>query len=351
MVFIIYNIRLDFCFYISKLEIKEMIKKKMIIINDRGDYRMKALIGYTGFVGGNLASDQYTHQYNSKTIKNIVGQEFDQIVCAGVRAEKFLANRYPEQDLEAIQSLIEILKQVKCKKFVLISTIDVYKLPQNVDENTSIELDGLHTYGKNRYYMEEFVRNFFEDYLIIRLPALYGKGLKKNFIYDMVHKIPSMIMGEIYDDILLKANTRQRVVISENYLKNEKGDWNLNSGLMEEEKAALKTALEEIGYTSLVFTDYRSSFPFYHLANLQKDIDCAIKNNIKELNIAVEPVSAAEVAKECFNVDFANIIEDKEPVCYDMKSIHADKWGGANGYLYSKAQVLFSIKMFVERAD
>ena len=320
-------------------------------MNDRGDYRMKALIGYTGFVGGNLASDQYTHQYNSKDIKNIVDQEFDQIVCAGVRAEKFLANLYPEQDLEAIQSLIEILKQVKCKKFVLISTIDIYKFPQNVDENSPINLDGLHAYGKNRCYMEEFVRNFFEDYLIIRLPALYGRGLKKNFIYDMIHKIPSMIMGNKFEDILLDANPREKMIISECYTKNEKGNWTLKPELKEEDKTTLKAVLEEIGFTSLAFTDCRSAFPFYHLANLQNDIDWAIKNNIKELNIAVEPVSASEVAKECFNVEFSNRIEDKEPVYYDMKSIHADKWGGVNGYLYSKDQVLFAIKAFVERTE
>ena len=312
---------------------------------------MRALIGYTGFVGGNLASDQYTHQYNSKTIKNIVGQEFDQIVCAGVRAEKFLANLYPEQDLEAIQSLIEILKQVKCKKFVLISTIDIYKSPQNVDENTPIDLDGLHAYGKNRYYMEEYVRNFFEDYLIIRLPALYGKGLKKNFIFDMIHKIPSMIMGNKFEEILLDAGPKEKMIICESYMKNEKGNWVLKPELNEEDKDSLKVALEEIGFTSLAFTDYRSAFPFYHLANLQKDIELALKNNLKELNIAVEPVTAAEVAKECFNVEFANIIEGKEPVYYDMKSIHADKWGGMNGYLYSKSQVLSAIKTFVERTE
>lgn len=312
---------------------------------------MKALIGFTGFVGGNLASDQYTHQYNSKNIANIKNHEFSQIVCVGVRAEKFLANLYPQQDLEAILVLIEILKQVKCKKFILVSTIDVYKSPQSVDENTPIVLEGLHAYGTNRVYMEEFVRNHFEDYLIVRLPALYGKGLKKNFIYDMIHKIPSMIMENKFEEIMANASQEKKAIIRKSYKQNEKGNWVLTPELKKNDRIKLLQVLEAIGFTSLVFTDARSKFPFYDLANLQKDIDQAIKNNIKELNIAVEPVSATEVAKECFNVEFTNVLDNKEPVNYDMKTIHADLWGGKNGYLYSKSQVLSSIKAFVERAE
>ena len=310
---------------------------------------MKALIGFTGFVGSNLANTQYTHQYNSKNINEIIGKEFEQVVCAGVRAEKFLANAYPQQDLAGIQELIEILKQVKCNQFVLISTIDIYKEPKNVDENTNIQLEGLHAYGANRYYMEEFVRNNFEDYLIVRLPALFGKGLKKNFIYDMIHKIPSMIMGSKFEEIITGASTEQKVLLKCNYVQNENGNWVVKQELEQNEKTKLKRALEEIGFTSLVFTDSRSRFPFYDLANLQTDIDIAVENNIKELNIAVEPVSAEEVARECFNTEFINIIEDKNPVYYDMKTIYADKWNGNNGYMYSNSQTLVAIKEFVKR--
>ena len=105
----------------------------------------------------------------------------------------------------------------------------------------------------------------------------------------------------------------------------------------------------ELGFTSLVFTDYRSKFPFYDLSNLQADIDKAIQNGIKELNIAVEPVSAAEVAKECFGVEFTNEIPNRQPVYYDMKTLYADKWNGKDGYMYSKEQTLEAIKKFVNQ--
>ena len=311
--------------------------------------RMKALIGYTGFVGSNLIEYSYNELFNSKNIAEIIGKEFDIIVCAGIRAEKYLANMYPEQDLNTIKSLIEILKQVSCKKFILISTIDIYINPINVNEKTSIVTDGLHPYGANRHYMEEFVRNHFKEYLIVRLPALFGKGLKKNFIYDLIHKIPSMIMEGKFSELVMTASEEQKKVLQDSYYQNEKGNWEVKKGLNESDKNKLKDTLEMIGFTSLVFTDHRSKFPFYDLSNLQSDIDQALKYNIKELNIAIEPVSAAEVAKECFGVEFTNEIYGRKPVYYDMKTIYSDKWNGNNGYMYSKEQTLSAIKKFVEQ--
>lgn len=309
---------------------------------------MNALIGYTGFVGTNLVSETYQDLYNSKNINQIVGKKYDTIVCSGIRAEKFLANKYPQEDLIAIQELIDKLKQVECKKFILISTIDIYKNPIDVDETTTIDLEQLHPYGSNRYYMEEFVRHYYPDYLIVRLPALFGKGIKKNFIYDMIHKIPSMIMDIKYRELLEHATEEQRNILEISYKINEQGNWVFKNDLLKDQLLRLEECLEKLGFTSRVFTDCRSRFPFYDLSNLQKDIDIAVKNNIRELNIAVEPISAYEVAKECFNVENENRIEGREPVYYDMKSIHSKHFNGRNGYLYSKEDTITAIKKFLE---
>ena len=192
---------------------------------------MQALIGYTGFVGQNLMSDSYLYKYNSKNINDIIGKKFETIICAGIRAEKFLANAYPEADLQAINGLIEVLKQVECKRFVLISTIDIYKNPIGVNEESRVITEELHPYGLNRHYMEEFVRNHFEDYLIVRLPALFGKGLKKNFIYDMIHKIPSMIMNDKFNELLAQSTDEQREVLETSYAQNSKGNWEVAADL------------------------------------------------------------------------------------------------------------------------
>ena len=60
---------------------------------------MKSLVGYTGFVGSNLMSQISFDQYfNSKNITDAFGTKPELLVYAGLRAEKFLANRNPDFD-------------------------------------------------------------------------------------------------------------------------------------------------------------------------------------------------------------------------------------------------------------
>jgi hypothetical protein len=311
----------------------------------------KALIGYTGFVGSNInLSTYFDFQFNSKNIELILEKKYGLVISAGVRAEKFLANKYPENDLNGINELTNILKDLKTKKFVLISTIDVYDNPVDVDENTIIDKSKCQPYGLNRIYLEEFVKENFLDYLIVRLPALYGRGLKKNFIYDMMTKIPSMIMGAKFNQIVNGLSKDEVNVLNESYEIDENGNYFYykNNDI---DKLKLIEILESIKFTSLVFTDSRSEFPFYDLSNLWNDIEKAINDNIKVLNISVEPVSARQIANKCFNVDFSNIIENKDPIKYDMKSIHYKLFDGDRGYLYTKNDVIESIKKYLGKED
>ena len=63
-----------------------------------------ALIGYTGFVGSNLARQlRFDATYNTSNIESIAGEEFDLLVCAGVRAEKWIANANPDADRAGIR--------------------------------------------------------------------------------------------------------------------------------------------------------------------------------------------------------------------------------------------------------
>ena len=225
---------------------------------------MNALIGYSGFVGGTLLNQApegfFDSQYRSTNIGEIDGKSFDRVFCSGVPAQKWIANKEPEKDLANINSLIEHLKTIKCKLFVLISTVDVYKNPNGVDEDTPIDEDGLHAYGLNRRHLEKFVESHFEDYLIIRLPGLVGPGLRKNVIYDM-------------------ANGND---------------------------------IEKINGSNV--------YQFYPMDHLWKDIEMAIGMDYKLVNFATLPISTQEIAQECFNLTLA-CSDDK--VEYNMKSKHA----------------------------
>ena len=148
-----------------------------------------ALIGFSGFVGGTLLKQSnFEALFRSTNIHDIANREFDVVVCAGAPAQKWIANREPEADREKIDSLINHLRTVKCKTFILISTVDVFKNPIGVDESTLVDESGLHPYGLHRRLLEKFVEQHFSQHLILRLPGLVGPGLRKNVIFDFLKK-------------------------------------------------------------------------------------------------------------------------------------------------------------------
>ncbi len=250
-----------------------------------------ALIGYTGYVGGTIlnatlkAGRSFRGLYNSKNIGELVGQNFDTIYCAGAPAAKWIANKEPEQDLANINSLLHALKCAKARQIVLISTVDVYKTPLEVTEEDIPTTEGLGAYGRNRFYLEQEIAKQFST-TILRLPGLFGTGLKKNAIFDLLN----------------------------------------NNGV------------EKI--------ESRSSFQFYDMSNLLKDIEKTLSLKIKLLNVATAPLTIHEIARECFDRDFRNELASL-PASYDFRSIHSRKWGGADGYLYSREQLLKGLREFV----
>ncbi len=104
----------------------------------------------------------------------------------------------------------ENIQRIAPGKLVLISTIDVFRTPKDVDERSPIHTDGLHAYGYDRYQMELWVRERYPDALIVRLPALFGKGIKKNFLYDLINVIPSMLRAEKFEELATRDNGLER---------------------------------------------------------------------------------------------------------------------------------------------
>src|SRR2546426_12035476 len=110
---------------------------------------VKALIGFTGFVGGNLDRQMdFDDRYNTSNIMNIEERHYEMLVSAGVSAAKWLANKEPEADRKSIANLCDHLEKVRVDKFVLISTVDVYPNPVDVDEHSPIDPQAGQPYGK-----------------------------------------------------------------------------------------------------------------------------------------------------------------------------------------------------------
>lgn len=307
-----------------------------------------ALIGYSGFVGSNLVEQHgFGQLYNSKNITQIIDQEFDLLVCAGVSAVKWLANQQPQTDIENIEKLKQFLAQVKANHLVLISTIDVYDTPLAVDEDMVPDTMKQDFYGKHRYLLEKWVtkQDNFNCHTIIRLPGLFGKHLKKNLIFDIINPLAKSINQNLWVELGAKLTSLQQEFILKNYMIDEFSNLQLKSDISLEEKQRLVEEFNSASFSTLNFTDSRSSFQFYNLDNLWRDISrFAINQKLPLINLASEPITAAELVYYLTGKSFTNHT-CKGGVSYDMYS----KYGINNKYLYSKSEVLMQIKALVEK--
>lgn len=247
----------------------------------------RALIGHTGFVGGNLArQSNFDCLYNSKNIDEIRGQRFDEVYCAGVSAVKWWANQHPEEDRAGIERLLAPLAEAQADRFVLISTVDVYKTPLGVDEDTPTEEEGLHAYGRHRLEVERFVAERFPAHCVVRLPGLFGQGLKKNVIYDFLH-----------DNEVHKIHSE-------------------------------------------------GVFQFYGLDHIAADVARAVAAGLNLVNFATEPVSVREIAHAAFGREFSN--DPGYPaVSYDIQTRFAEIYERPDCYIRTKTEVLREIAKFI----
>lgn len=247
-----------------------------------------ALIGHTGFVGSSLRRQRdFAHLFNSASIGEIDGRHFDDVVCAGVYAVKWWANQNPEQDRARIEGLMRRLETIRARNFTLISTVDVYHPPARVTEHDVPSPEGLHAYGRNRAMLERFVAQHFDSHQVVRLPALFGAGLKKNALYDLMH-----------DNRIAVINPA-------------------------------------------------SSFQWYPLDRLASDLRIARARSLTLLNLVTEPVVMQQIRERFFagSVIGTDAAADMR---YDVRTLHDAAFGGTGGYIMHGSHVLEAIGRFID---
>lgn len=300
-----------------------------------------SLVGYTGFVGSNLASQHhFDYVYNSKNIKESYNTNPEILVYSGLRAEKFIANKFPEQSLSSVREAFENIKKIHPDTVILISSIDVYKNPIQVDEDAEIDTNGLPAYGMHRYMLEQWIKEAFDNYLIVRLPALFGKNLKKNFIYDYINIIPSQL-----NEVKFTELCRKDSLIKSYYHKEDTGYYKCKF-ISSNERKLLMNYFTSVGFSALNFTDSRAVFQYYNLSNIWKDISAALKNNIRCINMATEPIKTSDLYYFLNGTEFINELEIPVPH-YDFRTKYAELFGGHNGYMQTSDSVMNEIKQFV----
>jgi len=223
---------------------------------------------------------------NSKNFKIIQNKKFNYIYLAAPGSKRYLANRYPKKDKKNIFQLISVLKKVKCKKIICLSTIDTYS-NLNSFESSTIKKPALSSYGLNRLILTEFIKKKFKNYLIIKLPSLFGVNNKKGFFTD-----------------LLK-------------------------------------------YKKIIHYNSSTHLQWYYLPNLFKDIKNLNKiysGASKVVNLVSEPISCSDINKK---LKFNKIFLDKVDIIkYNIKTKLKK-----NKYFYLKKRILSYMKIDIKSAN
>ena len=309
---------------------------------------MDALIGHTGFVGGNLKKQhEFAGLFNSNNITEVAGQSFGTLVCSAVPATMWLANNNPDADRANILELFGRLQEARVDRFVLISTIAVFSdASKPVDESNSVFENEL-AYGRHRRELEELVAGHFPKTLTLRLPALFGSNLKKNFLFDILNPVPSFLKPEVLEKVLSGAAAKQKDLISRAFVWDESAKmWrfereNYGHGSVGAELASI---CEETNSSAIQFTHANSKFQFYGLHNLWRDIKRALDSDIRVLNLATEPLRAADIYSALRIREMTARIAPK--VLQDMRSQHSEHWGRDDGYLYSADATMAALSAF-----
>ncbi|WP_346669476.1 sugar nucleotide-binding protein [uncultured Subdoligranulum sp.] len=299
------------------------------------------LVGSTGFVGGNLmAAHDFTAVCHSKDVAARYGTAPDLCVYAGVPAAMFLANADPEADLAVMAAARENLRRIAPKELVLISSIAVYADSRGKNEDDEPGTENLSAYGRNRLQLERWVREDFPEALIVRLPALYGKGLKKNFLYDLRTITPSMLKPEKYEEL-----SRKSALVRDGYTLADNGFYKLNGTV---DAGALRAFFAGNDFNALAFTDSRSRYQFYNLGRLWQDICTAREAGLRLLHLCTPPIPAETVYTAVTGkTDWHNELP-KAPFDYDLHSKYAGLLGGSGNYLCTEAQELDDIRNFLQ---
>lgn len=245
-----------------------------------------ALIGHTGFVGSNLdRQHEFGARYNSANIEEIAGTLIDTLVFSGAQGKKWWANQNPEEDWQGIEKALVPLRRAEVRKLILISTIDVLPPGTGHDERTDCSTEH-HAYGANRFRLEEELKAMIPDTTIIRLPALFGTGLKKNVIYDL-----------LTDNMLEKINPA-------------------------------------------------SSFQYYDLARLWSDIGRVVEAGIDLIHLFPEPLATSTILEAYF--PDKKVGDDPYPEAhYDYRTIHDSVFGRSDSYILGADEVSESLGAFI----
>ena len=136
------------------------------------------ILGANGFLGQALCK-QFPDavQITRNTYRDHVHEEvFDVFINANGNSRKYWAEEHPNRDfVESVVSVMNTFADFKIKKYIYISSSDVY---------------GDSFYGFHKKLAEQIVKKNSSNYIILRCSAMIGEGMKKGVVQDLIDETP-----------------------------------------------------------------------------------------------------------------------------------------------------------------
>ncbi len=159
----------------------------------QGKNRLVFLIGGRGFVGNEikkrLKKKFLVKVIQKNNLKKFINKECEFLINANGNSRKYISEKNFLKDFKLnVLSTINFIEKIKFKKYIHLSSIDVYHDLTNKfnnHENTKINLNKISKYGFNKYLSELIVIKTLKNWNILRLSGMVGSGLNKNPIFDM----------------------------------------------------------------------------------------------------------------------------------------------------------------------
>jgi hypothetical protein len=309
------------------------------------------LIGYTGFVGSTLIRQgHFSHYYNSSNIDQIVDRQFDTVVCAAAAGSMFEANKFPHLDWAKIDLLVSRLARIKARRMILISSIaTLANFSSGEDEGTNAFEDEI-AYGRHRRYLEAFCENRFPHCLIVRLPALFGTGLKKNFIFDLMNPVPTMLTSAAYDSLSAKLLPPLRERLARLYSHDAMtGLLKLDRPALNDDcmRSALERAVIEHGASSTQFHNPETNYQYYDMSRLWHDLAVACNAGLSHIHLVSQPLKASRIHERLLGRPMPDA--GAQLHIEDMRTRHAELWGRSGQYLEDAEPILDRLAAFFDQ--
>jgi hypothetical protein len=309
-----------------------------------------ALVGHTGFVGGTLLRQHaFYATFNSANIEGIRGERFDTLVCAAAPGSMFEANRFPEKDRQKIGNLISNIGESRAQRCILISSIAVLDDFAGGYDETNASFQTELAYGRHRRELEVFCMDHFPDCLVVRLPALFGPGLRKNLIFDLANPVPTMMTGERLEALQAALPAALLNWLGRLYVHDVgSGMWKLDRSALNADprRTALEEALVELQGAASWFHHPETTYQFYSVESLWSDIQLAIAAGLSQIHLVTEPLRAGDIHRRLTGRDMVSY--GARVHREDMRTRHAALWGRTGRYLADAAEVLDQLSDFFE---